>query len=70
MCCSCTRQPPNVVQFSSRWYLRARESPYALHPVSVSLSLRSVPSVAFETVSNVCLIDVGPASLDLSRKVV
>ena len=31
------------VQFSSRWYLCARKSPYALHP-----SLRSFPNVAFE----------------------
>ena len=33
-------------QFSTRWYLCARKSPYALH----SVSLRGFPSVAFETV--------------------
>ena len=34
------------VQLSSRWYLCAWKSPYALHPVS----LRSFPNVAFEMV--------------------
>ena len=33
------------VQFSSRWYLGARKSPYVLHPIS-----QKSPNVAFETV--------------------
>ena len=41
------------VQFSSRWYLCARKSPYALHP-----SLRSFPNVAFETVPMLILLTV------------
>ena len=35
-----------IVQFISRWYLCARESPYALRS---NPSLRNFPSVAFET---------------------
>ena len=30
-------------QFSSRWYLRARKSPYELHPVSREAYVRSTP---------------------------
>ena len=40
----CTRI--SSVQFSSRWYLCAREGPYALHPVSQECS----PNDALETV--------------------
>ena len=40
------------VQFSSRWYLCAQKSPYALHPVSQK----------FPQSSNVRLIDDGPLS--------
>ena len=34
-----------MLRFNSRWYLFARKSPYALHPVS-----QKFPNVAFETV--------------------
>ena len=39
-----TAQAGAIVQLSLRWYLCAREGPYALHPI------RSFPNVAFETV--------------------
>ena len=45
------------VQFSSRWYLCARKSPYALHPFS-----QKFPQRWFWNSSNVRLIDDGPLS--------
>ena len=45
------------VQFSSRWYLRARNSPYALHPVS-----QKFPQRCLGNGSNVRLTDDGPLS--------
>ena len=45
------------VQFSSRWYLCARKSPYALHPVSQKFS----QSCLWNS-SNVRLTDDGPLS--------
>ena len=46
-----------VTQFSSRWYLCARKSPYALHPVS-----QTFPQRCPLNSSNVRLIDDGPLS--------
>ena len=43
------------VQFSSRWYLGALKSPYALYPVS-----QKFPQCCLWNSSNVCLIDDGP----------
>ena len=45
------------VQFSSRWYLCARKSPYALHPVS-----QMFPQRCLRNSSNVRLTDDGPLS--------
>ena len=45
------------VQSSSRWYLSARKSPYALHPVS-----QKFPHRCLWNGSNVRLIDDGPLS--------
>ena len=44
-------------KFSLRWYLCARENPYALHPVSQKFLQRRLRNG-----SNVCLIDDGPLS--------
>ena len=41
-----------LVQFSGRWYLRARESPYSLHPIS-----QNIPQWCLGNNSNVDLID-------------
>ena len=46
-----------LVQFSSRWYLCARKSPCALHPISLKFSQRFLWNR-----SNVRLIDDGPLS--------
>ena len=45
------------VEFNSRWYLCARKSPYALHPVS-----QKFPQRCIWNVSNIRLIDDGPLS--------
>ena len=47
----------SAVQFSSRWYLCARKSPYALHPVS-----RKFPQSCLWNGFNVRLTDDGPLS--------
>ena len=47
----------SIVQFSSWWYLCARKTPYALHPVS-----RNIPQRCFWNSSDVCLTDDGPLS--------
>ena len=44
-----------TVQFSWKWYLGARKSPYALHPVTRTF----LRSCLWRTL-NVCLIDDGP----------
>ena len=44
------------IQFSSRWYVCARKSPYAFHP-----SLRSFPNVAFETVPMFVWLTMAPS---------
>ena len=49
-------------QFSSRWYLCARKSPYALHPVSQKFAQRCLWNG-----SNVRLIDDGPLSFFQGR---
>ena len=46
-----------TVQFSSRWYLCAQKSPYALHPVS-----QKFPQRCLWNVSNVRLVDDGHLS--------
>ena len=54
--CLCGR-PDITVQFSSRWYLCARKSSYALHPISLKF-----PQRCLWNGSNVRLIDDGPLS--------
>ena len=46
-----------LLQFSSRWYVCARKSPYALHPVS-----QKFPQSCLSNGSNVRVIDDGPLS--------
>ena len=46
-----------TVQFSSRWYLCTRKSPYAIHPVT-----QKFPQRCHSNGSNVRLIDDGPLS--------
>ena len=53
-------------QLSSRWYLCAREGPYALHPRFSGVS----PNVAPWNSSNVGLVDGWPFLLLSSRKIV
>ena len=56
--CSCVSSADDwLVQFSSRWYLCARKSPYALHPVSQKFPQRRIWNG-----SSVRLIDDGPLS--------
>ena len=54
--------PSQLVKFSSRWYLCARKSPYALHPVS-----QKFPQCRLSNGSNVCLIDDSPLSSFVER---
>ena len=57
-----TRTKTWLVQFSSRWYLCARKSPYALHPVSQRFLQRFLWNC-----SNVHLTDGGPLSSSEGR---